>query len=91
MKLGRLTQFHYFEVWHPRYHDQKVLLAAHRVGEHNKVVFTKSQSMGTNPYYVSGREVKKYPRESNGSIMCYAVDIAALKPLELVSDLKEVI
>lgn len=91
MKLPRYTQFKYFEVWHPRYHDHKVLLAAHKVGEHNKIVFTKSESMGTDPYYISGAEVKKYPKQSNGSIMCYAVPVDALEPLELINDLKEVI
>lgn len=91
VKLPRMTQFHYFEIWSRRYHDNKVLLAAHRVGEHNKIVFTRDPSMGTDPYYISGRDVKKFKKESNGKIQCYAVDVSALEPLELIADLREVI
>lgn len=91
MKLPRLTPLHYFEIWQPRYHDQKVLLAAHKVGAHNKVVFTKAPSMGTEPYYVSGTEIKKHSKEQNGKITCYAVPLNVLEPLELINDLQEVI
>lgn len=83
MKLGKFTPFRYFEIWHPKYSDQTVLLAIHKVGEHNKIVFTKSSSMGTEPYYVSGDTVKKCKKESNGKIQCYAVPLNKLETLEL--------
>lgn len=87
----KYTQFSCFEIWMPRWHDKKVLLAAHKVGVHNKVTFTKAQSLGTEPYYVSGATVKKYKKEDNGKIMCYAVPIDELQPLELdTKDLMEI-
>ena len=89
-KLPKFTQFHYFDIWSPRWHDRRVLLAAHRVGTHNKIVFTKAPSMGDEPYYISGKEVKKYPKETNGRIDCYAVPVSAIQPLELTNDYQEV-
>lgn len=90
MKLPKMTQFKFFDIWQPRYHDKKVLLAAHKVGEHNKIVFSKAPSMGTEPYYISGKEAKKHPKESNGRIECYAVPVSAIEPLELTNDYMEV-
>lgn len=68
-----------------------VLLARHKVGEHNKVVFIKARTLGDGPYYVSGAVVKKCKKTSNGSIECYAVPLGELQPLELERDLREVI
>lgn len=91
MILDKFTQFKYFEIWAPTYSKQTVKLAAHKVGEHNKIVFTKAPSMGTDPYYVSGRIVKKCNKVSNGTITCYEVPISALEPLEINQrDLKEI-
>jgi hypothetical protein len=81
--LPKFTQLAYFGIFSRRYHDNKVLLAAHKVGTHNKIVFLKDKGMGTEPYYCSGKTIKKYPKVSNGSIKCYAVDIAELQPLEI--------
>jgi hypothetical protein len=81
--LCKHTQFKYLEIWQPRYHDKKVLLAKFKVGQHNKVVFTKAPSMGTDPYYISGQTVKKYKLETNGSVQCYAVPVDEFVPLEL--------
>lgn len=92
MLLGKFTQFRYFEIWEPRFHDKVVLLAKYKVGEHNKIVFTKAPSMGTEPYYVSGATVKKCKLETNGAIKCYAVPINKLEPLEITErDLRGVI
>lgn len=91
MKLPRMTQMKYFAIYQPRYHDKRVLLAAHKVGEHNKIVFLQAPDMGTEPYYVSGKTVKKYPKQSNGAIKCYAVPLSELETLELTRDIKELI
>lgn len=88
MMLDRLTQFKYFEIWEPKYSTKRVLLKASKVGVHNKIVFTKAPSMGTDPYYVSGRTVKKYPKVYNSSIWCYNVPLEELTPLELTENSK---
>ena len=91
MILDRLTPCNYFEIWTPRWHDRKVLLAAHKVGTHNKIKFTKAKSLGEEPYYISGAKVKKCKKETNGTIMCYAVPLDDLEPLEInVRDMREV-
>ena len=74
-----------FEIKHPRYHDRKVLLKASRIGGHNKVVFSEAPSLGTDPYYISGKIAKKYKKESNGTIQCYSIPLDELKPFELTN------
>lgn len=81
--LGKYTPFRYFEILQPRWHDRKVLLAAFKIGAHNKIVFTKAPTMGVEPYYISGAVAKKFKKESNGKIDCYAVPIDELTPLEI--------
>lgn len=91
MILSRLTPCNYFEIWSRRFHDNKVLLAAHKVGEHNKIVFTKDKGMGTRAYYISGKQVKSYPKTTNGKISVYEIPVDELEPLEIKPDLREVI
>lgn len=86
MILDRRTQFKYFEIWEPKYSTKTVLLACRKVGEHNKIVFTKAPSMGEEPYYISGKVVKRCKKEWNGSIDCYAVPLDKLEPLELTEN-----
>ena len=85
MTLDRFTTVSKFEIWAPKYSSQTVLLAKHKVGTHNEIVFTKAPSMGTTPYYISGEVVKKCAELSNGSIACYSVPISKLEVLERVS------
>ena len=82
MILDKYTQMSYFEIWHPRYHDQRVLLAKRKVGKHNKIVFTKAPTLGDKPYYISGAKIKRFKIENNGKIDCYAVPLDELEPLE---------
>jgi hypothetical protein len=84
-----MTQFKCFEIWQPRYKDNTVLLACHKVGEHNKVTFTKAKHLGTDPYYVSGKVVKKYKKEDNGKIAVYSVPMDELEPLETFNSWEE--
>lgn len=83
MTTCRHVQMSYFPILSPRWHDRKVLLASRKVKEHNKIVFTGKDgaSMGEEPYYISGKELKKSRKESNGVIPCYAVDLDKLQQL----------
>ena len=83
MVVDRFTSLNFFDIFQPRWRDRKVLLAKHKIGEHNKIVFSKAPSLGTAPYYISGKEARKYKTESNGKIDCLAVPISALEPLEI--------
>lgn len=82
MTLQRFTTVNKFEIWAPKYSTGTVLLAKHKVGTHNEIVFTKAPSMGTEPYYVSGEQIRKSPIINNGKIDCYSVKVSDLQPLE---------
>lgn len=70
------------EVWHPRYHDNVVLLAKYKIGPHNLIVFTQADSLKDREFYISGEAVRECPLESNGKISCYAVPMDALIALD---------
>lgn len=77
------TQFNYLEIWSPKYSTKQVLLACRKVGNHNKIIFTKAASLGTEPYYLSGATIRKHPEINNGSIPCFAVPLSELRLLQL--------
>ena len=66
------------EIFAPRWHDRKVLIACHKVGVNNEIVFTKAPTL-PGVYEIKGSEVEKYPKESNGTIDCFAVPLSALR------------
>lgn len=71
-----------FNIKHPRYHDSRVLLACNRIGEHNKVNITEAKS-ANGTYYISGKVAKRYPKQSNGVINCYAIPMDKLENFRL--------
>lgn len=78
--FGKYDSMNFIQIWSPRYHDQKVLINPAKVGVHNKVVFTKAPSLpGT--YYLSGATIRKFKKESNGTMQCYVVPVSELRPL----------
>lgn len=81
MIIKRTTACQYFEIWQPRWKDRKVLLARHKVGTHNKIVFTKSPTL-PGEWYISGSDITRCNLETNGKIDCYAVSLSFLEPIE---------
>lgn len=81
MLLSRTTPVQNIEIWQPRWKDRVVLIAKHKVGRHNQIVFTKAPSL-SGKFYVSGETATKCPIETNGTIACYAVPLSELEPLE---------
>lgn len=68
------------EIWQPRYHDNKVLLATYRVSPNkNYIVFTKDKRLAGNMYSCDAEVIRKCPVESNGKISCFAVPMEELK------------
>jgi hypothetical protein len=80
-QLGRFTPCNKIEIWAPRWRDRVVLIAKHKVGVHNEVVFTKSKSL-PNTYYLSGETIRACPTDTNGKLSCYAVPVDKLMILE---------
>lgn len=81
MMVGRMTPVQVISIWQPRWKDRKVLIAKWKVGQHNKITFSKTKSM-PGEYYLPGSLVTKCPLESNGKIQCYAVPMDELEPFE---------
>ncbi len=82
MIIDKLTPLKDIVIWQPRWHDKRVLIACHKVGEHNRITFTKAPTY-PDVYYLSGKTIKKYKKESNGTIDCYSVPLSELEPLEI--------
>ena len=82
MKLNRLTPTQNIEIWQPRWKDRVVLIAKYKVGEHNKITFTKTKSMADR-YYLSGETIRNCPLDTNGTTDCYAVPMDKLELLEV--------
>lgn len=82
MVLGKWTPKSKIAIWHPRYHDQRVLINPAKVAEHNHIVFSKAPSL-PGDYYLSGKTIRKYKKESNGTIDCWSVPVRELRPLQI--------
>ena len=67
------------EIWQPRYHDNKVLIAKYKTGVKNEIVFTKAKHLTGMIFAISGEKLARYPIENNGSISCYAVPLDDLE------------
>jgi len=70
------------EIWEPRWHDRKVLVAKYKVKSGiNEIIFTKAKSLKDKLFKMDEREIKKYPIVSNGKIDCYAIPLDKLEQL----------
>lgn len=67
------------EIWAPRWHDRKVLIAKYKVcNGKNVIIFTKGTLKGKK-FYIMGSDLVKHTLETNGTISCYAVPLDDLK------------
>jgi hypothetical protein len=80
--IGKLTPANEIVIWQPRYKDRKVLIAKYKIGNHNKVTFTKAKHLAGKEFYISGVDIINYPLEDNGKIACYAVPLDDLEIFE---------
>jgi len=64
----------YHDIWNPRWHDKRVMIACNKVSDHNVVEFTKAKSLN-GLFYISGKTARKYKRTTNGQIDCYAIPL----------------
>lgn len=86
IQLPKFTQFACFDIWSPRYSTDDVLLKCTKVKTHNKVVFTKAKSLEGKVFYVAGKDVKRCPKNYNGSITCYAIPMDRLEEMVLIEN-----
>ena len=75
------------EIWQPRYKDNRVLIAAHKVEDGvNEIIFTKAKHLEGVVFTIEGDEIRSCPLESNGKIDCYSVPLSRLKRSSVRSD-----
>lgn len=84
MKLCKHSGAKHHDIWHPLYSENRVLVAANKIGTHNIIKFSKAKSM-PGLYYVSGKTARKYKKTTNGVIDVLAVPLSELEPFELAS------
>jgi hypothetical protein len=84
--VSKYTTLNLIDIFTPRYKDRVVLIAGYKVKEHNKIIFTKAKHLADKVYYMSGSQIRSYPKDTNGKIMCYAVPLDDLEPLEYKED-----
>lgn len=78
VKLCKHSGVKCHEIFNPRWHDKRVMLAVHKTAEHNVIAFTKTKALD-GLFYVSGKTARKYKKESNGTIDCYCIPLEELK------------
>jgi hypothetical protein len=82
MKVAKYFAVNKIEIWSPRYKDRTVLIAAYKVRDMNEIVFTKSKHLAGMSFFMRGFDIKKYPKTTNGKLVCYTVPLDDLEPLE---------
>lgn len=73
-------------VWEPRWHDRVVLVANHKLQEHNEIVI--KYKTYPNPFYISGTVARSFPLEQ---LKTKAGTTMAVRAIPLVELEKEVI
>lgn len=86
MVVSKHKPLNKIEIWKPRYHDNKVLIAAYKLRGENEIVFTRAKHLAGMSFYVDAATVQSCPTTSNGSISCYEVPFDKLTPLERSND-----
>lgn len=86
VELCKHANYKYHEVWDARWHDKRVLIPDYKVKEHNIIRFTKSPTLSSDDlHYLSGKTIRKYKKETNGTVNCYCIPLDELQdfiPLE---------
>lgn len=73
-----MKAFNEIEIWMPRYRDRVALVAVYKVGQWNRITFTKAKHLKDMVFEVEGELIRKYPIDSNGTLPCYAVDLQVI-------------
>ena len=72
------------EIWQPRYHDKKVLIAKYKVSNGmNEIKFTRAKHLKDMVFRIHSMEIAKCPVETNGTIPCYAVPMDKLENISV--------
>lgn len=90
MVIDKYDQIATLNIWEPRWHKERgkrhVLLACYKVDnartDHLRIRFTKSEAM-KGDWYISRKRAKRFKKDTNGTILCYAVPLDVLEPLEI--------
>lgn len=74
-------------IFEPRWHDEVVLVADHKIKEDNEIVITYKRADGTrqfpSPFYITGDNARKYPLEQLKTKAGGILNVRAIKLTEL--------
>ena len=87
MNVSKTTPLNLLKIWQPRYKDHAVLIATYKVKEHNKIVFERAKHLEGREFYMSGKNIRSYPKDTNGKISVYVVPLDDLEVLEYKEDI----
>ena len=86
MTLDRLTPAQLIEIKAPRWKDKSILIADWKVGNHNEIVIKATNKDGERyypqPFYMSGEQIKKYPKQPHSIGEVYIVPLSDMQILE---------
>ena len=71
-------------IWEPRWHDRAVLVADHRLQEHNQVVIEHKEF--PTPFYVNGRWARQWPLEQMSTKSGGVIAVRAIPLVELCKE-----
>ncbi len=89
MIITKKTPITTIDLWHPRYHDKRFLLACYKVSHALPTVvitFSKSKSQQGLRYALPKSKIMTYPIVFNGKIDCYAVPQADWETVDTPAD-----
>lgn len=68
-------------IWEPRWRDRTVLIADHRLQDHNQVTIEHKEF--PHPYYLSGRVARRFPVEQMATKKGGFIDVRVIPITEL--------
>ena len=90
MKLNKFDQRAVHKIQKPIWGGRKVGIATYKVAEHNEIRITatnkRNEPLYPLPFYISGKKLKKYPKEpvrSYPDVKVHVVPIEDLETLEI--------
>lgn len=80
------------KIFHPRYHDNVVLIAQYKMLHASPVViieFVRSKSLKGQRFCATRETILHCPLESNGKIACYAVPMDKLESWDTAAEVRD--
>lgn len=101
MLVTKRTPYTLIDLWYPRYKnkwkpdgEKEYLPAVYRVVGGKEIIvieFSKAKHLAGLRFAMKREDIMKYPQQSNGRIMCYAVPESKWEPVETANDIIKIV